>query len=88
MPTFVRVTHRHGWQVDTIEGTNVIESSIRNTKAEALEYAQSLGPEWIELGDIRGLDTPDQQHVWTTLRRQSDGTYMPSPLRWQRQVPG
>jgi type IV secretory pathway ATPase VirB11/archaellum biosynthesis ATPase len=86
MPTFVRVAHRHGWQVDTIEGTNVVESSIRNTRAEALEYAKSLAPDWIEVGDIRGLDTPDQEHVWTTLRRQSDGTYVSSPLKWQRKA--
>ena len=87
MPTFVRVAHRQGWQVDTISGTNVVESSIRKTRAEALEYAKSLAPDWIEVGDIHGLDTPDQQHVWTTLRRQSDGHYMPSPLKWQRKVP-
>ena len=85
---FVRVAHRQGWQVDKIEGTNIVESSIRKTRAEALEYAQSMSPEWIEVGDIQGLDTPDQQHVWTTLRRQPDGTYLPSPLKWQRKVPG
>jgi hypothetical protein len=87
MPTFVRVVHRQGWQIDTITGTSVVESSIRETRAEALEYAKSLAPDWIEVGDIRGLDTPDQQHVWTTLRRQSDGTYVPSPLKWHRKVP-
>jgi hypothetical protein len=86
MPTFVRVAHRQSWQVDTIRGTDVVESSIRKTREEALEYAKSLTPDWIEVGDIRGLDTPDQQHVWTTLRRLPDGTYLPSPLKWQRKV--
>ena len=86
--TFVRVAHRQGWQVDKIEGKNIVESSIRNTRAQALAYAESLAPDWIEVGDIHGLDTPDQQHVWTTLRRQSDGTYAPSPLKWQSEAPG
>jgi hypothetical protein len=88
MTTFVRVAHRQGWQVETIRGTNVVEVSTRKTRAEALEYAKSLAPDWIEVGDIRGLDTPDQQHEWTTLRRLSDGTYVPSPLKWQHKVPG
>lgn len=88
MPTFIRVAHRQGWQVDTLEGTNVVESSVLSTREDALEYAKSLAPDWIEVGDIRALDTPDQQHVWTTLRRQADGTYAPSPLKWQRRVPG
>ena len=88
MPTFIRVAHRQGWQVETIRGTDVVESSNLKTRAQALEYAKSLAPDWIEVGDIGGLDTPDQHHVWTTLRRQPDGTYMPSPLKWQRKVPG
>jgi hypothetical protein len=88
MPTFIRVAHRKGWQVDTIEGTNVVESSIWKTKAEALEHAKSLAPDWLEVGDIRGLDTPDQQHVWTMLRRQTDGTFVPSPLKWQPKATG
>ena len=57
------------------------------TREEALKHAESLAPDWIDVGDIIGLDTPDQQHAWTTLRRGADGAYRPSPLKWQKQSP-
>lgn len=86
MPIFVRVAHRKGWQIETFKGDGVVESMTRSTREDALEYAMSLGPDWIEVGDIAGLDTPAQRHVWTTLRRRLDGSYEPSPLRWQREI--
>ena len=84
MPIFVRVAHRKGWQIETFKGAGVVESSTQSSREEALEYAVSLNPDWIEVGDIVGLDTPDQHHTWSTLRRQADGSYRPSPLKWQR----
>lgn len=87
MPTFVRVAHRQGWEVEVISGTQLLDSSICNTREEALDRAMSLAPDWIEVGDIVALDTEDQHHEWTTLRREADGSYAPSPLKWQRRVP-
>lgn len=86
MPIFVRVAHRKGWQIETFKGAGVVESETRESREEALQYAMSLDPDWIEIGDIVGLDTPDQHHVWSTLRRQADGSYVPSPLKWQREA--
>lgn len=88
MPTFVRVAHRQGWEVEVISGTKLIESSIHESRQEALVHAMSLVPDWIEVGDIVGLDTQDQHHDWTTLRRQPDGSYAPSALKWQRRESG
>ena len=88
MPTFVRVAHRQGWQVEVISGTKLVESSIHNTRDQALQHAMSLAPDWIEVGDIVALDTADQHHEWTTLRRQADGSYAPSALKWQRRTSG
>lgn len=84
MPTFVRIAHRKGWQIETFTGAGVVESTTRGSREEALEYARSLDPDWIEIGDIVGLDTPEQHHAWSTLRRQAGGSYAPSPLKWQR----
>jgi hypothetical protein len=83
MSTFVRVTHRQGWDVELVRSAGVVESNTLASRADALAYAQSLEPDWIEVGDITGLGTPAQQHSWTTLRRRADGSYEPSPLRWQ-----
>ena len=83
MTGFVRVANRHGWEVEVVGTAGVVESKILASRDEALAYAESLDPEWIEVGDIVGLDTPAQQHSWTTLHRQKNGSYAPSPLRWQ-----
>jgi hypothetical protein len=83
MTGFVRVANRHGWEVEVVGTTGVVESKTLASRSEALAYAESLEPDWIEIGDITGLDTPAQQHSWTTLRRRKDGSYAPSLLRWQ-----
>jgi hypothetical protein len=83
MLTFVRVSHRHGWQVEVVRSADLVKSETLASREEALAYAESLDPDWIEVGDIIGLGTPAQQHAWTTLRRRADGTYAPSELRWQ-----
>jgi hypothetical protein len=83
VPQFVRVTNRHGWEVEVVEPTGVVQSQTLASRDEALAYAQSLDPEWIEIGDIVDLDTSAQQHSWTTLRRGTNGSYAPSLLRWQ-----
>jgi len=88
MQHFIRVAHRKGWEIEVFKGTEMVQSSTVGTKEEALRYAESLEPDWIEVGDIANLDAPDQHHVWTTLRRLPDGSYAPSPLRWQRGTPG
>ena len=85
---FVRVAHRTGWQVEQFKGAGMVESFTLSTREQALEYAMSLDPDWIEVGDIVGLDTPDQHHAWSTLQRQADGSYAPSPLKWQREEHG
>ena len=87
-PIFVRVAHRTGWQIETFEGTAVVESQTRRSREEALDYARSLKPDWIEVGDIIAAGTPGQHHRWTTLRRQRDGSYATSALRWQGDTPG
>lgn len=84
MATFVRVAHRQGWEVETVRDGGVVETVVRGSRQEALDHAMTLSPDWIEVGDIVGLDTPAQHHVWTTLRRRPDGSYAPSPLHWQR----
>jgi hypothetical protein len=80
---FVRVVHRHGWQVETVRDAGVVESVTLASREDAIGYAESLAPEWIEVGDITGLDTPAQQHAWTTLRWRRDGSYATSALKWQ-----
>jgi hypothetical protein len=79
----VRIAHRHGWEVEVIRYGDVVESGTLASREEALAYAESLDPDWIEVGDIIGLGTPAQQHSWTTLRRRADGSYAPSALKWQ-----
>ena len=82
---FVRVAHRHGWEVEIVESVRAVEPESLASREEALAYARSLGPDWIEIGDIIGLGTSAQQHSWTTLRRRPDGSYEPSPLRMASQ---
>ncbi len=69
--------------MELIRDDGVVEKVTRDTREEALAYAESLAPRWIEVGDISALGTPDQRHTWTTLRRRPDGTYAKSPLRWE-----
>lgn len=83
MPTFVRVAHRQGWEVEVIQPAGAVELETFASREDALAYAKSLGPDWIEVGDSVGLGTPAQQHTWTTLRRGADGSYAPSTLKWQ-----
>ena len=80
---FVRVVNRHGWEVEVVGPAGAVQSQILASRDEALAYAQSLDPAWIEIGDVIALDTPAQQHSWTTLRRGTDGSYTPTLLRWQ-----
>lgn len=66
-----------------VGSAGAVESKVFASRDEALAYAESLEPDWIEVGDIVALDTPAQQHSWTTLRRGADGRYQASQLRWQ-----
>jgi len=79
----VRVVNRRGWEVEVVGSGGVVESKTLASRDEALAYAESLEPDWIEIGDIVGLHKAAQQHSWTTLRRGDDGSYEPSLLRWQ-----
>lgn len=79
----MRVANRHGWEVEVVGSAGVVESKTFASRDEALAYAESLEPDWIEIGDIVALDTPAQQHSWTTLHRGANGTYETSLLRWQ-----
>jgi hypothetical protein len=77
---FVRVVHRQGWDVELIE-----QERKRNfpSRAEALAFAESQQPDWIELGVVVHAAGPlPQHHQWTTLRRQPDGRYAESGLSW------
>lgn len=66
-----------------MQSAGIIETRTLASRDEALAYAESLQPDWIEIGDLVALDTPDQRHSWTTLRRGANGTYETSQLRWQ-----
>ena len=79
----MRVANRHGWAVEVVGSAGAVESRTLASRDEALAYAESLEPDWIEIGDIVALDTPAQQHSWTTLRRGANGRYETSQLRWQ-----
>ena len=79
---FVRVAHRHGWEVEVVKPGHPVEKEALASREEALAYAESMEPSWIEVGDIIGLGTPVQRHSWTTLHRQADGSYAPSALHW------
>lgn len=81
---FVRVVHRQGWEVEVVGDGGAVVAATRGTRREALDDAMALAPDWIEVGDIAGLDTPGQHHEWTTLRRMRDGSYAASPLHWRR----
>ncbi len=86
MSGFVRVANRHGWDVEIVGSAGFVESKTLKSREEALAYAEALEPDWIEVGDIVGLDTPAQHHSWTTLQRQPDGSYAPSLLRWRAKM--
>ena len=82
MPMFVRVAHRQGWEVEVVQTDHSVTKNILASRDEALRHAESMEPDWIEVGDIIGLGTPGQHHSWTTLHRQADGSYALSKLRW------
>jgi hypothetical protein len=82
MPVFVRVVHRQGWEVELVQAGQRVEKEILASREEALSLAESMAPDWIEVGDIVGLGTADQHHSWTTLRRGRDGSYAASDLHW------
>jgi len=84
MPKFVRVVHRQGWEVELVRAGQPVESEVLASREDALSRAESMAPEWIEVGDIVCLGTVDQHHSWTTLRRSPDGSYGVSGLRWGR----
>lgn len=83
VPRFVRVANRRGWEVEVVQSAAIVETRTLASRGEALAYAESLQPDWIEIGDLVDVDTPGQRHSWTTLRRGPDGTYETSLLRWQ-----
>ena len=81
---FVRIALRRGWEVEVVRADQPVETKILGSRAEALRYAETMEPDWIEVGDVVGLDTPEQRHSWTTLRRRPDGSYAPSGLHWRK----
>jgi hypothetical protein len=82
MPKFVRVVHRQAWEVELVKAGLRAETEILASREEALSLAESMAPDWIEVGDIVGLGTAEQHHSWTTLRRLPDGSYAVSALHW------
>ncbi|HLH67652.1 MAG TPA: hypothetical protein VKY90_01120 [Candidatus Dormibacteraeota bacterium] len=76
---FVRVVQREAWEVEVPEGERRSFASRR----EALTFAASLEPAWIEVGTVvPEREGVPQHHRWTTLRRTGDGSYATSGLRW------
>ncbi|HZV48563.1 MAG TPA: hypothetical protein VFD49_02200 [Candidatus Dormibacteraeota bacterium] len=76
---FVRVVQRDAWEVEVPGG----ETRSFASRREALAFAESLEPAWIEVGTV----VPEREgvprhHRWTTLRRSEDGSYATSGLRW------
>jgi hypothetical protein len=82
---FARVVQRQGWDVEVIESARQGEPETRNfaDRDAAIAYAESLAPDWIELGEVvfATADVP-QHHRWTTLRRTGHGKYVRSALVW------
>jgi hypothetical protein len=80
---FVRVAHRRGWDVEIVRDGGEVETANFPDRAQALEHARALNPDWIEVGEVvlASAETA-QHHRWTTLRRQPDGSYQSSGLRW------
>ncbi len=76
------MVHRRGWDVELVDGSQPETRNFESREA-ALVHARSLGPEWIELGEVV-YATPQlpQHHRWTTLRRKPDGAYAPTGLSW------
>jgi hypothetical protein len=82
---FVRVVHRQGWDVEIVSRENQAEPETRNfaDRDAALEFARSLEPDWIEVGEVvYATETVPQHHEWETLRRRADGNYAASALKW------
>jgi len=80
---FVRVVHRQGWDVERVAPGRDVEKRTLATREAALEFARGLSPDWIEVGEVvPATGAVEQHHEWTTLRRQPDGSYAPSGLRW------
>jgi hypothetical protein len=76
---FVRVVEREAWEVEVPGG----EGRSFSSRQEAIAFAASLGPTWIEVGTV----IPEQgsmprHHRWMALRRTEDGSYAASGLRW------
>lgn len=82
MPVFVRIAHRKGWEVEVVRAGEPPAVETFESREAALAKAESIAPDWIEVGDIVGLGTESQHHRWSTLRRSADGTYLASGLRW------
>ena len=80
MSRFARVVERDGWVLETVwDGRSV---SFRD-RQEALDQAVRLAPDWIEVGDVApATNVTPRRHRWRTLRRQPDGRYLESGLRW------
>ena len=77
---FVRVVERTGWDVEFVADRRTVNVT---SKDEALALAQTVTPDWIELGEIVGaVGGRPQHHRWTTLRRAAGGRYERSGLAW------
>ncbi|MGH7777836.1 MAG: hypothetical protein ACREPI_11770 [Candidatus Dormibacterales bacterium] len=77
---FVRVVHRQGWDVEVVD-----RGETRNfgARREALSFAESLEPDWIEVGEVvAAVPGVPQHHRWTSLRRNAAGVYAESRLAW------
>ncbi|HZU17249.1 MAG TPA: hypothetical protein VFD01_11720 [Candidatus Dormibacteraeota bacterium] len=83
---FVRVVQRDAWEVEVPgEATRSFAS-----EEEAMAFARSLGPAWVEVGVVvPAREGVPRHHHWTTWRRGEGGSYVVSELRWGgRPAPG
>ena len=80
---FIRVVHRKGWDVEQVGQEGEVQTHNFAGRDDALDFARTFEPEWIELGEVvpATAEAP-QHHRWTTLRRANDGSYVASGLAW------
>ncbi|MGA8922718.1 MAG: hypothetical protein WB682_06185 [Candidatus Dormiibacterota bacterium] len=74
MPRFVRVANRHGWKIEAVGSAGAVESKTLGSRDEALAYAASLEPHWIEIGDSGFVKEHVDQRLSEVRVREAVGT--------------
>ncbi|MGA7911497.1 MAG: hypothetical protein WCC30_08115, partial [Candidatus Dormiibacterota bacterium] len=74
VPRFVRVANRHGWKIEAVGSAGAVESKTLGSRDEALAYAASLEPHWIEIGDSGFVKEHVDQRLSEVRVREAVGT--------------